>query len=277
MIINNEECKLIPEFTRYVISESGRVYRITPLNSIERNAMKENPEKLYVRESKVQFYEKKNRGQWSQIGLTNDKGKFYTFPIEKLFCTAFNLWPDKKKGLEIKYKDGNVRNLCVENITFVPKKHHNAKLTKDDVKKIKRLIELGQPLRHIGVTFGVSEMQICRIKSGENWRRGGRLTPIPEPPFNVEAGRIRRLLSSFDYTEIDDTIRRPFTIKRNEVPTDNKIIGVLNGYRFSKPQKNISRARGIVYKLNKHFFGEDMAEKMDNKLAIKSQKLEIVS
>jgi len=48
-------------------------------------------------------------------------------------------------------------------------KMFNCKLTKSDVEMIKSLINRGFPQRMMAVFFGVSEMQITRIKRGENW------------------------------------------------------------------------------------------------------------
>lgn len=43
------------------------------------------------------------------------------------------------------------------------------KLTIANVKKIRNLIAAGKTLKEIARTFGVSDMQIHRIKTGENW------------------------------------------------------------------------------------------------------------
>jgi LysM repeat protein len=269
MRINEELCASIPDFSRYVISEKGRIYRIKALNKKEALALENNPEKPYVRESKYQVYVNKSRGRWSQVGLINDNGRFMTAAVEKLLCTAFELWPDKKKNMAITFKDNNPNNIQTNNIEFEPWKPRNSKLSTNDVKEIKKKINSGMALNKISKEYGVSDMQISRIKSGENWRKGGRKIPVAKAPFNIEDGKIRRFLSTFEFTAIDNNIRRPFTIKRSKTPSDNKIIGVVNGYRVSKKHKNISRARELVYKLNLYFFNEDIAIKAQEKLVSK--------
>ena len=272
MEINGENCKAIPGFSRYVISENGRIYRILALNKNEKKVQKDSPENLFIRESQVQFYKKKSRGRWSQVGLVNNAGKFTTAAVEKLLCNTFDLWPDSKNKFSISFKDGNHKNISISNVETSPQKPNNSKLTIDQVKDIQKLISKKVSLRKIADTYGVSDMQICRIKSGENWRKGGRITPVPQPPFKVEDSKLRRFLGTFEYSEIDKTIRRPFTIKRSDNPTDNKIIGVVNGFRLTKSHKNISRARILVFKLNTHFFNEEIALKTDTKIHVKDTK-----
>jgi HNH endonuclease len=45
----------------------------------------------------------------------------------------------------------------------------NSKLTEGKVKAIKTLLGNGKTLKELAVKFGVSDMQIYRIKTGENW------------------------------------------------------------------------------------------------------------
>jgi hypothetical protein len=272
MEINGEVCKPIEGFARYVISENGRIYRVKALNSKETQFLIDNPERNYVRESKIQFYEGRNRGRWTQVGLVNDKGKFATKAAEKLLCKSFELYNNKNKNYAVSFKDGNKKNMHISNIELDPWKPNNAKLTLEDVKLIKKQIAEGKALYQIAKSFGVSDMQISRIKSGENWRRGGRINPIPKAPFKIEDGKMRRFLSTFEFSEIDEKIRRPFTIKRSDNSSENKIIGVVNGYRLAKSHKNISRARALVFKLNQYFFNEDIAIKTNNKLQEKVDK-----
>lgn len=50
-----------------------------------------------------------------------------------------------------------------------PGEANNAKLTVAKVKQIKTMLKAGKTLKFIGNKFGVSDMQIHRIKTGENW------------------------------------------------------------------------------------------------------------
>lgn len=269
MIINGEECKAIPSFERYVISENARVYRVIALSEKEKELQNNLPNKVFFKESKVQFFTKKVRGRWSQVRLVADNGKATTASVEKLVCLAFGLYSNLKDRFSVDFKDENSNRICVDNLIVTERHVNNYKLSIDKVKEIRNLISKGVTLRKIASIYGVSDMQISRIKTGENWRRGGRKIPAPQVPFIIEDAKIRRFVSSFEFTKIDKKIRRPFSIKRFANANDNIIVGVLNGFRLSKSHKNISRARELVFKLNKHFFGEDIAWKSDGKLILR--------
>ena len=51
----------------------------------------------------------------------------------------------------------------------IPDRKVTSKLKESDVRIIKHQLELGVPGSVLAKTFGVSEMQISRIKKGENW------------------------------------------------------------------------------------------------------------
>jgi hypothetical protein len=46
----------------------------------------------------------------------------------------------------------------------------NAKLTEAKVKQIKRLLKKNKTLKEIATLFNISDMQVYRIKTGENWK-----------------------------------------------------------------------------------------------------------
>jgi hypothetical protein len=47
----------------------------------------------------------------------------------------------------------------------------NAKLTAEKVSRIKKLLKKGNTLKSIAGKFNVSDMQVYRIKTGENWKQ----------------------------------------------------------------------------------------------------------
>jgi len=111
------------------------------------------------------------------------------------------------------------------------------------------------PLRRIAWVFGVSEMQINRIKTGENWGNGKRKIKAPVAPFEIKDGRMRKYIATFDKKKTVIKIKKPFMVKRNsDKPTDNLIVGIVNGYKLSLKHTNITRAKRMVEKLNKYFF-----------------------
>lgn len=254
-IINNEECRVIKGYERYYISESGQIYRYVPLNLKEKALM--NSGAQYVSKNKLHYREVNGKLRQAFCSITTSEGRLCNVAAAPLVAIAFEVDPKgfnpKKKSIE--YIDGNKRNLHYTNFKVVEKRSSNSKLSKSDVKKIRRLFELNIPLKHIGDTFGVSEMQINRIKTGENWGNGKRKIKAPVAPFDIEDGKIRKYIAIFNREEAPKEIKREFTVKRNpKEPTDNLIIGILKGYKLSLKHKNITRALVNAQKLNDYFF-----------------------
>ena len=50
-----------------------------------------------------------------------------------------------------------------------PGERHNTKLKVSDVIQLKKMLQFGTPQSKIAKMFCVSEMQVTRIKRGENW------------------------------------------------------------------------------------------------------------
>ncbi len=253
IIINGEECRRVKNFQRYHISESGRVYR----TETGKKRSWRTKGKVYINELKVHFRTRNGKLRHGQLSLTDKKGKLHNVLAAPLVALAFGVIPDEidMKKQAIDYKDGNKKNLHYTNIKVVKKVHPNSKLNKEDVKHIKKQIKMGIPLRTIARFFRVSEMQINRIKTGENWGNGKRKIKAPEAPFEIEDGRIRKYIATFDKKKAPDGIKKEFTVKRNpDNPIDNTIQGIVNGYKLSLKHRNITRAQQIVKKLNNYFF-----------------------
>lgn len=253
--IHNEECRIIKGFERYCVSESGNVYRIVPTNNKEKAKLEEGA--VYLTQNKLHFREVKGKLRQAFCSLTNNEGKLCNLAVAALVAKAFindtNEFEDEKHSVE--FIDGDKRNIHYTNLKIVEKKYGNSKLSGSDVKKIKKLIKLGNPLKHIGETFGVSEMQISRIKTGENWGSGKRKIKAPKAPFMIEDGKIRKYVAIFNSEPAPPEIRKPFSIKRNKKdPTDNLIVGILKGYKLTLKHKNITRAQKGIEKLNNYFF-----------------------
>ncbi len=98
-------------------------------------------------------------------------------------------------------------------------------------------------------------MQINRIKTGENWGNGRRKIKAPVAPFEIKDGKMRKYIATFERKKVNANIRKKFTVKRNpDIPTDNTINGIVNGYKLWIKHKNITRAIYLADKLNKYFF-----------------------
>lgn len=253
-IINEEKCKIIPDFNAYHVSESGRVYRtLSPVNQ-----KKPKKEYNYIRENKIHF-KKDNVSSHGRVSLIDEKGKLKNLCAAVLVAKAFKLINSKSKfrNKNIGYKDGNRYNLHFSNLIIIDKKYPNSKLSHNDIKIIKKHIKSGDSLRKISLLFNVSEMQIYRIKTGENWGNGKRKIKAPIAPFFIESGHMRKYIATFKSEKLKVKIKKPFSIKRNpNNPTENIIHGIVGGFKLSRTHTNITRAKKSLKTLNNYFFAK---------------------
>jgi len=115
--------------------------------------------------------------------------------IAKLVARNFVSAPPSSKHIFVLHKDFNPHNNYYKNLQWGTQKdltehshksprvkkarlhriknaiYNNTKLTERNVVEIKKLLEKGKTLKFIATKFSVSDMQISRIKSGENWKR----------------------------------------------------------------------------------------------------------
>lgn len=251
LTIHEETCVPIEGFERYHISESGRIYR----TDSERKRTWRTKGKLYISECKIHFRETKNGLRQGQASLTDKDGKLCNVGVAPLVAKAFGIVAKLKKKETIGYKDGNKKNLHYTNLFVTEQQRPTHKLTSEDVKHIKKLIRKKVPLSRIGLLYGVSDMQINRIKTGENWGTGKRKIKAPEAPFEIKDGKLRRYIANFEREKVAENIRKPFVVKRTpKQPTNNTIVGILRGYKLSSKNTNITQAKKLVKKLNDYFF-----------------------
>ena len=253
MIINKEKCLPIVGFERYHVSETGRVYR----TDLEKKRSWRTKGKIYINEPKVRFEVRNNKMRQAHVSLTDTKGKLHNVALAPLIALTFGITEKKVdlKKQDFHYIDGDITNLHYTNLQVVERVQINAKLTPLDVKHIKKLIKKEIPLNRIAQLYGVSDMQINRIKTGENWGNGKRKIKAPKAPFEVQDAKMRRYIAMFDAQKMEKNIQKVFSIKRNkDVPTDNTIVGIVKGYKLSLKHSNITRAKVMVDKLNSYFF-----------------------
>lgn len=254
-IINDEKCYKVIGFEKYHVSESGRVYR----TETGRPRTWRTKGRAYINENKVHFDIRNDVIKRGFVCLTDTEGKLHNIDVSEVVAMAFGVIEGKlnKRKQSIVHIDGDKRNLHYTNLQVGDKKHSNSKLTKEDVKHIRKQIKMGVPLRKIAWFFSVSEMQINRIKTGENWGTGKRKLKAPEAPFEIEDGRMRKYIATFNNKKTVTKVKKPFAVKRNaEKPTDNTIVGIVNGYKLWIKHANITRAKQLVDKLNDYFFKE---------------------
>lgn len=109
----------------------------------------------------------------AELFLENDDPK-KTFVIHKNFNKLDNnvdnlMWATKEEVIEHSFKSPKwiEHNLKLERST-TPRRGFS-KLTYNDVVFIKIKLSKGEPMARLARRFGVSDMQIHRIKTGENW------------------------------------------------------------------------------------------------------------
>lgn len=274
--INSELCKPIPDFNRYHISESGRVYRTKPVFLYEERLLSESEHDILVfHEVKPSLSYGGNRyRQYLRCGLKHNNGKLTMRTIANLVILSFGLMPKRKiPYFRVVHIDGDISNCHINNLKIVQQQPNHHILKKEDIPQIRKLIHEGCTLRDIARQYGVCEMQIQRIKTGENWAKRRMIFP-KKLPFEVKDPKIRRLLTYFEESKLDNPkVKSPFIIRRDKNDgTNNVIVGRINGYRFKNKHKNISRAREIVDKLNRYFFSDSIADRYTQKLNVGMHK-----
>lgn len=253
LIINNERCRNIIGFERYHVSESGRIYR----TECDKKRSIRTKDKIYLSENKVHFKLINGKLKQGNVYLTDKNGKFNNVTISPLIAKAFGILNKKKLSprQKIGYKDSDETNLHYTNLFITDRVYATSKLNKEDIKQIKKYIRQGLSLRRIAQIFLVSEMQINRIKTGENWGNGKRKKKVSKIPFEITEGKMRKYVATFDFQKTVSGIRKRFKIKRNPGnPTDNLIVGIVNGYKLTLKHTNITRAKKSVQNLNEYFF-----------------------
>lgn len=115
-----------------------------------------------------------------------EKGKFKTYYLHKILAQHFL---ERNEGVYVIHLDYNKLNNNIDNLKWVtkrekevhqfsnpsykrPEKFTTAKLTENDVRRIKKMLnnpDRRTRLKIIAKQFGVTTMQLQRIKTGENW------------------------------------------------------------------------------------------------------------
>jgi hypothetical protein len=148
----------------------------------------------------VKFKEKINDGSLLKCSLqegypiwrTKKNGKHYHVLIHRLVAKYFLPKPQRGETIVIhsnfKKADNRYYNLqwttpeeayahqqgspAVKRLKRERRKNphlYNARLTVADVRKIRSLLSQNKTLKEIALKFGISDMQVHRIKTGENW------------------------------------------------------------------------------------------------------------
>lgn len=159
----NEEWREIPRYSRYRVSNLGRIWS--------------------KRDQRVKAL-KVDRAGYYQTRMVNDDGRPKFPRVHVLVALAF-LGP-RPEGIETRHLDGNKLNCTVSNLKYGTKRenmddryrlnewafgerHGRAKLDNGKVRKIKQALASGERHKDIAARFGVGRSTISMIRNGTNW------------------------------------------------------------------------------------------------------------
>ncbi len=176
-----EEWKVIPKHTtakgeKYAITSKGRLIKFA---------------KDITEGSELRLSHQSGYPIWR---VKKTDGSYFALLIHRLVARYFLPKPEAKKKYII-HLDFDKANNSVKNLRWATQqevnqhasknpaviaareamknrtRHVNAKLTIPKVKRIKTMLAKGHTLSKIAHEFGISDMQVYRIKSGQNWKQ----------------------------------------------------------------------------------------------------------
>lgn len=161
---------------RYAVSSHGRVLAFT--DSIDEGRVLKGgiiggypSMKIRINKKDKTFYIHKLVGEYFLASDEEDCDRLIHLDYDKRNNHHSNLkWVTKEEALEHQRENPAVIEAKKKQAQYLPEKGH--KLTTMDVMRIKKKIwdpNRKTRLRLIAKQFGISEMQLYRIKSGENW------------------------------------------------------------------------------------------------------------
>lgn len=164
------EWRKIPGYENYIISTQGDVVRIM--------TQKGKP----VRRNK----HPSDNGLGYRVVVLSKDGKRAMFRVHRLVMLTFCGASEQ----EVNHKDGNKANNCLDNLEYISRgdnvrhasqqlgaqygargeKHHNAKLTKDDIDTIFCMKAQGRSLREIGDELDVHFTTVRDVVNRKTWK-----------------------------------------------------------------------------------------------------------
>lgn len=154
--------------------EKNAERKIAKINSeLEKLTRKFNKDKHKINKKRSVYFHVLVHKAVAELFLENNDPK-KTFVIHKNFNKLDNhvdnlMWATKEEVIEHSFKSPKwiEHNLKLERST-TPRRGFS-KLNYNDVVLIKIKLSKGEPMARLARRFGVSDMQIHRIKTGENW------------------------------------------------------------------------------------------------------------
>ena len=170
--IDDELWRVVPETNkRYQVSNYGRIksfaynktdgkiLKCSIINGFKMVQITTNDglSRLYVHKLAAEVW----------IPRPSDKHTFVTHKDGNLKNNQIsNLEWHTRESLNEKHRELALRNLKLSNR---PKVYRNSKLKEQDIALLKSMLERGAVQSKIAKLFSISEMQVTRIKRGENW------------------------------------------------------------------------------------------------------------
>lgn len=158
----------------YAISNYGRLVKY-------RSAIKEGSLLKCSRQQGYPIWRYRNKGQYCHELIHKLVAKYFLpKPLKnELFVTHLDFDKENNHYKNLKWvtQEGLTRHAFNNPVIKKAKKKrlenigaaYNTKLTEAKVRKIKDLLQKRKTLKELAIRFKVSDMQIHRIKTGENW------------------------------------------------------------------------------------------------------------
>lgn len=180
MITKQRKLVKIEDEVWIVIPDSNNRYQISNYGRVKSFAYNKTNGKI------LKNYEMRG---FKTVHLCQNENKRKTYYLHKLMAEIWVAKPSEDYSF-VCFKDGNRKNMHVKNLAWMTKemfhehqKHlrqkagfskskkiiNNSKLKEDDIKLLKQMLQRGTPQTRIAELFCISEMQVTRIKRGENW------------------------------------------------------------------------------------------------------------
>lgn len=174
-VISGESLKPVPAYSRYMVSDAGRVMSMVGVNSGLTSGHIMTPSN--------------NGDGYGQVGLSGDDGQKF-FLVHRLVMLAFV--GEHPENPHVNHISGDTLDNHLLNLEWVTRSrnsqhafeiglsgnfgenHYRAKLTYDDVTEIRRRLFLGETNSAIARDFGVTPGAISQIRTGITWRRPQR-------------------------------------------------------------------------------------------------------
>lgn len=178
--MENERYLPIPGFESYMVSDLGNVKRIAPWSDGRKR-------KIGIL-SPSRKYGKRTTNNYLRYTLRDNAGKPTWHQAHRLVLLVF-VGPPPDSWSQSNHKNGDKEDNRLENLEWCSpsqnqlhkyrvlnaptrpgSKHHNAKVTEDDVFAIRALRKKGWTLPQLAKEFGLSRPTICWIAKRKSWK-----------------------------------------------------------------------------------------------------------